>query len=174
MSSSSYAGCHHDQEAPIDVDNNGVLFLNSSIRYEQITDGSSHTVFVGEKQVDPNAAAALAMLQQDPKIPRRLGIGDESDTEKFFEHQFRPFQSHGESCGGGFGMPVQPLPEELLDEENPTFVGGFSSPHNGGAFFLFGDGHVQFLSENLSSDLLRKLGNRADGELGNSFGGMIE
>ena len=29
----SYVGCHHDREAPIDVDNNGVLFLNSSISY---------------------------------------------------------------------------------------------------------------------------------------------
>src|SRR5438105_322910 len=26
----SYAGCHHDVEAPIDVDNNGVMFLNSN------------------------------------------------------------------------------------------------------------------------------------------------
>ena len=28
---SNYAGCHHDAEAPIDADNNGVLFLNSAV-----------------------------------------------------------------------------------------------------------------------------------------------
>ena len=28
---STYAGCHHDQEAPIDADNNGLLFLNSKL-----------------------------------------------------------------------------------------------------------------------------------------------
>ena len=43
-----YAGSHHDVEAPIDVDNHGVLFLNSSIRHEDIPDGVSHTLFVGE------------------------------------------------------------------------------------------------------------------------------
>src|SRR5437588_8984077 len=30
----NYAGCHHDVEAPIDADNQGVLFLNSHVRYD--------------------------------------------------------------------------------------------------------------------------------------------
>ena len=47
--SSSYAGCHHSVEAPIDANNDGVLFLNSRIRYDDITDGASHTIYVGEK-----------------------------------------------------------------------------------------------------------------------------
>lgn len=45
----SYAGCHHEVEAPIDADNNGVLFLNSAIQLDDIWDGLSHTLFVGEK-----------------------------------------------------------------------------------------------------------------------------
>jgi prepilin-type N-terminal cleavage/methylation domain-containing protein len=47
-----YAGCHHDKEKPIDAKDNGVFFLNSSIRYDDITDGSSHTIFIGEKLPD--------------------------------------------------------------------------------------------------------------------------
>src|SRR5262249_15839137 len=35
----SYAGCHHDVEAPIDVDNHGVLYLNSCITRDDIPDG---------------------------------------------------------------------------------------------------------------------------------------
>ena len=42
----SYAGCHHDTEAPIDEDNHGLLFLNSRIRYSDIFDGSSKTILV--------------------------------------------------------------------------------------------------------------------------------
>ena len=46
---STYAGCHHDVEAPIDVTNNGVLFLNSAVRLDDITDGLAYTIFLGEK-----------------------------------------------------------------------------------------------------------------------------
>jgi prepilin-type processing-associated H-X9-DG protein len=49
---SSYAGCHHDVEAPIDVDNHGVFFLNSHVRHEDIPDGSANTIFVGEKRFE--------------------------------------------------------------------------------------------------------------------------
>ena len=49
---SNYAGCHHDVEAPIDVDNNGVFFLNSHLHYEDIRDGAAHTIFLGEKRLE--------------------------------------------------------------------------------------------------------------------------
>ncbi len=46
---SEYAGVHNDLEAPIDANNHGVFFLNRSIRVEEVTDGTSCTLFVGEK-----------------------------------------------------------------------------------------------------------------------------
>ncbi len=46
---SDYAGCHHHLEAPIDGDNMGVLFLNSHIRRDEITDGQRYTFLLGEK-----------------------------------------------------------------------------------------------------------------------------
>jgi len=45
---SSYAGCHHSVEAPITADNDGILFLDSRIRFSDITDGSSNTLLLGE------------------------------------------------------------------------------------------------------------------------------
>ena len=45
---SSYAACHHDSEAPIDTTNHGVMYLNSRVRMDDVTDGLSHTIFVGE------------------------------------------------------------------------------------------------------------------------------
>lgn len=50
---SNYAGVHHDVEAPIDVNNNGVFFLNSRVRYLDVSDGAGQTLFLGEKLVDP-------------------------------------------------------------------------------------------------------------------------
>src|SRR5688572_2501650 len=47
-----YAGVHHDQEKPIDAKDNGVFFLNSLLRYDDVSDGSAHTLFLGEKIPD--------------------------------------------------------------------------------------------------------------------------
>jgi prepilin-type N-terminal cleavage/methylation domain-containing protein/prepilin-type processing-associated H-X9-DG protein len=44
----NYAGCHHHKEAQIDDDNTGLMFLNSRIRYADITDGASNTILYGE------------------------------------------------------------------------------------------------------------------------------
>ncbi len=52
----NYAACHHDLAAPIDTTNNGVFFLNSKVRYREIIDGSSLTIFLGEKTMEPNLA----------------------------------------------------------------------------------------------------------------------
>ena len=43
-----FAGCHNSAEAPIDEDNNGMFYLNSQVRFSDITDGSSHTIMCGE------------------------------------------------------------------------------------------------------------------------------
>ena len=48
--SPAYAGCHHDVEAPIAADNMGVFFLNSAIALDDIRDGLSRTIFVGERR----------------------------------------------------------------------------------------------------------------------------
>ncbi len=51
---SNYAGCHHDVEAPIDANNNGVLFLNSQIALDDIRDGLSQTLVIGELRFEPS------------------------------------------------------------------------------------------------------------------------
>src|SRR5262249_50985413 len=45
---SNYAGCHHDVNAAIDRDNRGVLYLNSRVRLDEITDGTANTILLGE------------------------------------------------------------------------------------------------------------------------------
>ena len=44
----NYAGCNNGSEKPIDVKNNGLLFLNSNVTYGDIFDGSTNTILVGE------------------------------------------------------------------------------------------------------------------------------
>ncbi|MDA1180475.1 MAG: DUF1559 domain-containing protein, partial [Planctomycetota bacterium] len=49
---SCYAAVHHDTEAPIDTDNQGVFFLNSRIGRDDVLDGLTYTFFLGEKLPD--------------------------------------------------------------------------------------------------------------------------
>ena len=48
---SNYAGVYDSREVPIDVNCNGVLFLNSAIQFDDIIDGAAHTLLIGEKLV---------------------------------------------------------------------------------------------------------------------------
>ncbi len=53
-----------------------------------------------------------------------------------------------------------------VDESNQELqVGGFGSHHPAGAMFGFGDGSIRFLPATISSNTLRQMANRADGEL---------
>ena len=148
VATTNYAACHNDAEAPIDVKNNGVFYLNSNTRYDDVTDGTSSTIFLGEKKLlnapslgwisGTNATLRNAGTQVNG--PSTLGIapGDEDDA--------RP------PPGGA------PTPANLV-------VGGFSSFHSGGANFAFGDGSVRFLKNSMSPKVFRRLANRADGDL---------
>lgn len=49
---SHYAGVHHLEESPIDVDQSGTFFLNSRLRPADMVDGLPVTLFLGEKRTE--------------------------------------------------------------------------------------------------------------------------
>ena len=132
---SSYAGCHNDTEAPIAEDNNGLLFLNSSVRYADIFDGSGKTILLGEVLVHDNS---LGWASGTRATLRNTGSLEESGVR---------------------GLPA----EDAADR--PLEVGGFGSVHPGFANFAFADGSVRRIRTDIDPKLLRLLGNRADGEI---------
>ncbi len=138
---SNYAGCHHDVEAPIDAENHGVLFLNSRISAEDIPDGTTHTIFIGEKLGETD----LGWMSGTRATLRNTGtpINETAPVEGPFEEIFG----------------------EEANDQQPLYVGGFGSDHAGGANFLFGDGAVHFVAENVEQSVYQQLGHRADGQL---------
>lgn len=141
-----FAGCHHHVEAPIDVDNSGVLFLNSSVQMDDIEDGISQTFFAGEKLINGESLNWASGTRSS----LRNG-GDPVNSEKFTR-----------TPQGG-----NPVGEKPVDAKQALLqkVGGFQSTHNGGAHFLLGDGTVRFVSSNMSQSVFQNLIHRADGNL---------
>jgi prepilin-type N-terminal cleavage/methylation domain-containing protein/prepilin-type processing-associated H-X9-DG protein len=143
---SSYAGCHHDAEAPIDKDNHGLLFLNSKIRYADIDDGSAMTLLFGEALTKPDS------------------LGWTSGTRATLRNTGSPFEQ--------FRHPSEltaPGKVEAEDKVASTYVGGFGSNHPGGINAGFADGSSRFLSQTISRELLHQIGHRADGEIMKQF-----
>jgi prepilin-type processing-associated H-X9-DG protein len=182
---SNYAGCHHDVEAPIDQDNHGVFFLNSSIQPHDVSDGVSHTIFVGEKRNDHYGLGWMSGTRETLR-----NTGSAINTTAVIERSSDPwaeFFGIEYSVEGGFGAPAYEeeseeagagMEAEAVDERETKSpgqgeagqpskldVGGFGSLHPGGANFVFGDGSVQFLSETLDQQVFEQLGHRADGKL---------
>jgi len=143
---SDYAGCHHHEEAPIDDDNSGLLFLNSAVRHVDILDGSSRTLLLGEAVANP--ADSLGWPSGTRATLRNTG-----------------------SLKGGQGVYYSADKAKAEDAEKPlaTFVGGFGGPHPGGVMAAFADGSTRFLNEDTAPEVLHQIGSRADGELPKRF-----
>ncbi len=152
MPGSNYAGCHHDVEAPIDETNHGVFLLNRRLRYVDITDGSSQTIFLGEHLLEKPPAVELGWMSGTSATLRNTG-GGVNGAMVWLKTRLGPT--------GPF--PPKPAPKR---PGNPLLVvGGFGSRHPGGAMFAFGDGSVHFLPETITPSVFEQLGHRADDKL---------
>ena len=148
-----YAGCHNDIEAPINADDNGMLFLNSSVRLHDVTDGQQYTLFAGETNDDGNWMVGSRMSL------RNTGTGLDEQTEILRLRKL------------GLTLPAVPGPAPVngapaaapLDPR--TSVGGFGSNHHGGANFLLVDGAVRFIGSSIDTGVYQRLGSRRDGQV---------
>ena len=150
----NFAGCHHDVEAPIDVNNHGVLYLNSHVGYDDITDGPAYTILLGET----GAGALLGWASGTRDTLRNTGMRINAPE---------PFLTTA-NIPSSFSGDLREELEELAGPAGvfpPRFVGGFASAHGLGANFLFCDGSVRLLTERIDPRVFRCLGHRFDGEV---------
>jgi prepilin-type processing-associated H-X9-DG protein/prepilin-type N-terminal cleavage/methylation domain-containing protein len=136
----------------------GIFFQNSSIRLEDVTDGTSNTLLLGERS------------HHDPQYDRYT-----SESAPVWY----PLSVFG-VWGGVFATSGGSKPHHLLSAPVPINYqmppsGGqaemqnrlcaFGSGHPGGANFAFADGSVRFLSESIPLEALQALSTRAGGEV---------
>jgi prepilin-type N-terminal cleavage/methylation domain-containing protein/prepilin-type processing-associated H-X9-DG protein len=132
--------------------NDGVFHRNFSVRFGDITDGTSNTLMIGERPPGPNGIFGSWYADWGSTICQLSQIfGAEKNA-------WVPYQATDCEFWGGWFRPGR--------FEDACDVNHFWSLHAGGANFSFADGSVRFLSY-ARSELMPALATRAGGEIVN-------
>ncbi len=134
----------------------GVFGRNRAIKPKDVTDGLSNTIAVGERSNYWAAAAIWGV------VPRSVLL----DRQQRGRYAAGPAYVLGTTFVEGFNI------EELAMDDHATmdtYAESFLSRHPGGAFFVFCDGGVRFLRDDLEPGVMNALATRAEV----AFGGNL-
>ncbi|QDT64691.1 DUF1559 domain-containing protein [Calycomorphotria hydatis] len=106
----------------------GIFGLNSRTRMRDVTDGTSNTILVGER--------SATHIYNEPN-----GI---HDAGALYMSQYTSYDSRSRASYGSGGINV------VANSGSVKYT--YSSAHVGGSQFVFADGSVHFLSENIEYD----------------------
>jgi prepilin-type N-terminal cleavage/methylation domain-containing protein/prepilin-type processing-associated H-X9-DG protein len=121
-----------------DKDTGGVLYHNSRTTFAGITDGTSHTMVIGECMYD---------LVSGKKAAIWAGMTGVQDNTIVISDVM-------------WGL------DDNTSQINGSAIQAFSSRHTGGTHFAFGDGSVRFILQNADPNIVRWLAGRSDGMIG--------
>ena len=131
---------NHDQWDgwPRKEDVDGLVYARSEIRMAQVTDGTSNTYMVGEKNLNPDSY--------------RGAVKDIGDDEGVFTG------ANGDNIRSSGVLPQRDTP-------GLSHWDAWGSAHQEVFHMMFGDGSVQPISFSIDAELHRRLGTRAGDEL---------
>lgn len=155
----------------------GVFAYHSSTKIRDITDGASNTFAVGEAASGKLMCSGVGCTTPDPSgaISVHSWVIGGSSQDTFFDLGFR--------YSGGFASTVEQVNKTPVTDSHfrtagsaffdcrsssdggPHWVSNFRSFHTGGASFLFCDGGVRFLGENIDQNLYQSLSTIRGGEV---------
>jgi prepilin-type processing-associated H-X9-DG protein len=134
----------------------GIFFVGSNVRLEEITDGSANTLFFGERyHYDPEYERQRPGVR--PDFPPMAGWG---------RWGFVANQGASGNVSLSAPQPINyqvPPGGDFSTLEDRACV--FGSGHRGGANFAFADGSVRFLSDTTPLATLQALSTRCGGEV---------
>jgi prepilin-type processing-associated H-X9-DG protein len=133
---SNYIGVAGHRRVTGEMPNTGVFYGNSYVRMADITDGTSNTAILGERDTQYCHSASW-VGSQNSAAPQNLNLLNDPDID-----------AHDFSMVVGYDLPrLNQGPDQNTQATmGPALCGeGFSSLHPGGANFAFADGRVQFI-----------------------------
>jgi prepilin-type N-terminal cleavage/methylation domain-containing protein len=118
------------------------------LRLPEITDGTSNTLFIGDKHVPPNKFGQVGNAQWDCSIYDGGGTSS-SNLDLYL-------------CAARSAGVKYPLETSITDQTINSWL--FGSYHINLCQFVFGDGSVHALSTTLDPNILELLADKADGQ----------
>jgi len=136
----------------------GIFYRNSSTRIRDITDGTSNTFAVGERNFKLGRTAWFAAIEgydTNAGMSGVMALMREGPAALVLGHVGQPAMGS--------------MPAMNHTANNTPHIVNYGSLHEGGTFFLLCDGSVRFVSENIDFNTYRHLGERADGSILGQF-----
>lgn len=151
---------------------NGVLYPGSKLRIEDITDGTSNTIMVGEQSdwgSSPGVGSCTATNQLDIRMAKRAGVWTGASTN------VPPVEGGSRTESASLitiRWPVGTKRRSTFDDGIARY--GWNTPiqsahSGGGASVLRCDGSVTYLTNNMSWDVLKWISIRDDGQVITDF-----
>jgi prepilin-type processing-associated H-X9-DG protein len=148
VASANYIGVFGTTEPGVNGD--GIFFRDAKLNLRSITDGTSHTIAVGERS---------------HRLCQATWVGAVTNA-----NLYPPFGSPAPPVvDNSTGMILGHTGDGNGPGATDSHVNQFSSMHGAGANFLFADGHVQFLDESIEYKTYMALSTRAGGEVIGGF-----
>ena len=124
---------------PSDANANGISFWRSETSSTHVTDGTSNTYLIGEKNLSTDRYDTYS----NPGDSQCMFNGHDEDNARYAGSDFPLVRDT-------YGVPY---------EEN------FGGPHPAGCLFVFCDGSVRLISFSISPEVHGRLANRRDGDV---------
>jgi prepilin-type N-terminal cleavage/methylation domain-containing protein/prepilin-type processing-associated H-X9-DG protein len=130
----------------VKFNNTGVFIYVKEFKISQITDGTTHTFFIGESisghtvkssNIWSNGSRGNSLRTTANPLNTPIGI---------------------DQGGGRMNNPPQ-------NDDNSKTNTSFGSMHPGGANFAFGDAHVEFINDSINFEMYKALSTRAGNEV---------
>lgn len=135
------------------VTDDGIMFINSRTRFKNIKDGSSRTFLAGESYFGIRASApGYGTCTGGPPVWFQGGSAKAAPNSASYARALR-----------GTIKPMNSTTDCLIRSESNEVP--FGSQHIGGCQFVFADGHVEFLVEEIDFNLYQALSTRDGGEV---------